>query len=115
MTIRKKSYAFAGIVGAVLLTAILIALFMTHILAKANEDMYQKATKGIENISLVQEDLNVIRIQEILSVNYGALGQADKISELEGTINKSMPIGALKLEIEKLKTFCDELLKLLPK
>ncbi len=91
MTIRKKFHAFAGIVGVVLLTAILIAFFMTHTLIKANEDMYQNATQGIERISFVEEDLNKVRIQEILSVTYGALGQVDKIVELEGKINEIMP------------------------
>ena len=38
----------------------------------------------------------------------------NKIHSAGSKFNKSLPIAALKLEAEKIKGFCDELLDLLP-
>jgi methyl-accepting chemotaxis protein len=70
---------------------------------KANEEIYQKSTRGIETISVVQSMLDDIRIKEILAVSHAALGQMEKINELEGktTEQKSVLLEKLsKLDIE---------------
>ncbi len=88
MTIKSKFTALAWVVSAVLLTAILLSFFTSHFLMKANEEIYQKSTKGIEAVSVVQNMLNDIRIKEILAVNHSALGEVDKINDLEGKIEE---------------------------
>ncbi len=88
MTIKSKFTALAWVVSAALLTAILLSFFTSHSLMKANEEIYQKSTKGIEAVSIVQNMLNDIRIGEILAVNHSALGEVDKINDLEGKIEQ---------------------------
>jgi methyl-accepting chemotaxis protein len=86
LTIKNKFNALAVVVGVTVLAVILISLFTSRALIKANNDMYQKSTRGIDNISIVQNVLNDIRFKETLAVSYGSLGEMDKIDNLEQEI-----------------------------
>lgn len=88
MTIKNKFTVLTWIIALTLSAVILISLITNRFLAKANQEIYQQATKGIESISVVQNILNDIRIKETLVVSYGALGEIDKISALEGDFEK---------------------------
>ncbi len=86
MTIKNKFNGLAIVVGVTVLAVILISLFTSRALIKANNDMYKKSTRGIDNISIVQNVLNDIRFKETLAVSYGSLGEMDKIDILEEEI-----------------------------
>jgi methyl-accepting chemotaxis protein len=86
MTIKNKFNGLAIVVGVTVLGLILISLFTSRALIKANDDMYQKSVNGIDRISIIQNVLYDIRFKETLAVSYGSLGEMEKIDGLEEEI-----------------------------
>jgi len=97
MTIRKKFKALAWAVGGVLFTVTLISFLTNVILVRANRDIYEESTKGIEDISVIQHLLNDMRNMEILAVSYAAVANMEKLGELETRIAKQKELMTEKL------------------
>jgi methyl-accepting chemotaxis protein len=85
-TINNKFKALAGLVAIVLLAVTLISFVANRFLTKTNEEIYQQSTKGIEEISIIQNSLYDARNKEILAVSYAAVINIEKLSELEKEI-----------------------------
>ena len=85
-TINNKFKALAGLVAIVLLAVTLISFVANRFLTKTNQEIYQQSTKGIEEISIIQNSLNHARNQEILAVSYAAVANVEQLSSLEKEI-----------------------------
>ncbi|MDH4230777.1 MAG: methyl-accepting chemotaxis protein [Nitrospirota bacterium] len=102
-TIKSKFTILACVVGVVLSAIILVSVLTNSFLTNANNEIYQSSTKGIENISVLQNILNDIRISETKTVSYAALGDTEKIMELEGVFEQDK-----KMLLERLATLKDD-------
>jgi hypothetical protein len=102
-TIKSKFTILACVVGVVLSAIILVSVLTNRILINANNEIYQSSTRGIENINVLQNILNDIRITETKTVSYAALGDTGKITELEGVFEQDK-----KLLRERMSTLKDD-------
>ena len=83
MTIRKKFNVLAWVTGTVLFAVTLISFLTNVFLVNANRDIYEESTKGIENISIIQNIMNDARNKEVLAVSYSAVANMEKVEQLE--------------------------------
>ena len=82
-TIKKKFKILAWAAGGVLFAVTFISFLTNVFLVNANNEIYQDSTKGIEDMSILQNLLNDARNKEIMAVSYAAVANVDKLAELE--------------------------------
>jgi methyl-accepting chemotaxis protein len=83
MTIEKKFKLLGWTVGGVLFVVTLISLLTNIFLIRANNEIYEESTKGIEEISIMRQILSEARNTEVLAVSYAAVANTDKLGEIE--------------------------------
>lgn len=82
-TIKNKFKILAWAAGGVLFTVTLISFLTNIFLVNANNEIYRDSTKGIEDMSTLQNLLNEARNKEIMAVSYAAVANVDKLGGLE--------------------------------
>jgi methyl-accepting chemotaxis protein len=97
MTIKYKFKAVGWAIGGVLFAVTFISLLTNIILVNANKEIYEESTRGIEDISVVQNLLNDGRNTEVLGVSYAAVANMDKVTALEKEISSQRAILVAKL------------------
>jgi methyl-accepting chemotaxis protein len=97
MSIRKKFKVLAWTAGSVLFAVTFISFLTNLFLVRANSDIYFQSTRGIENISMLQNMLSDARAMEILAVSYAAVANMDKVSGLEKKMTRQRALLSAKL------------------
>ena len=87
MTIQYKFKAVGWLIGGVLFAVTFISLLTNIFLVNANKEIYEESTRGIEDISVIQNLLNDARNKEVLAVSYAAVANMDKLANLEKEIS----------------------------
>ncbi|HTP04228.1 MAG TPA: methyl-accepting chemotaxis protein [Nitrospirota bacterium] len=97
MTIKYKFKAVGWLIGVVLFAVTFISLLTNIFLVNANKEIYEESTRGIEDISVIQNLLNDARNKEVLAVSYAAVANMDKLANLEKEISHQRGVLVEKL------------------
>ena len=114
MTIKKKFKVLAWVAGGVLFAVTFISFLTNIFLVSANNDIYEESTRGIEQLSGVQNLLDDARSKEVLAVSYAAVANMDKVAQLEQEMMRRKGVLFEKLgDLHISKTMKDEITSLM--
>jgi len=114
MTIKKKFKVLAWVAGGVLFAVTFISFLTNVFLVSANNDIYEESTRGIEQLSGIQNLLDDARSKEVLAVSYAAVANMEKVTQLEQEMTRRKGVLFEKLgDLRVSKTMKDEITSLM--